>query len=124
MGAEADHRRSRTCSPSCWCCRCTYDAACYRRLCPIDGGPLNGVDALYATVQMPPGIPVGNDGNRTQEEHGMPGYLLWQILALEFPELEEKLQAYKRKMSDGVAEKAARLKEVGYEPNYYWPQKY
>ena len=26
---------------------------------PIDGGPLNGVDALYATVQMPPGIPVG-----------------------------------------------------------------
>lgn len=25
---------------------------------PLSGGGLNGVDALYATVQMPPGIPV------------------------------------------------------------------
>jgi 5-(carboxyamino)imidazole ribonucleotide mutase len=25
---------------------------------PLAGGALNGVDALYATVQMPPGIPV------------------------------------------------------------------
>lgn len=25
---------------------------------PLSGGALNGVDALYATVQMPPGIPV------------------------------------------------------------------
>jgi 5-(carboxyamino)imidazole ribonucleotide mutase len=25
---------------------------------PLSGGPLNGVDALYATVQMPKGIPV------------------------------------------------------------------
>src|SRR5690554_5217864 len=25
---------------------------------PIGGGPLSGVDALYAIVQMPPGIPV------------------------------------------------------------------
>jgi len=25
---------------------------------PLSRGPLNGVDALYATVQMPPGIPV------------------------------------------------------------------
>jgi 5-(carboxyamino)imidazole ribonucleotide mutase len=25
---------------------------------PISGGALNGVDALYSTVQMPPGVPV------------------------------------------------------------------
>ena len=25
---------------------------------PVDGGPLNGVDALYSTVMMPGGIPV------------------------------------------------------------------
>ncbi|MHB1925134.1 MAG: AIR carboxylase family protein, partial [Acidimicrobiales bacterium] len=25
---------------------------------PLSGGGLNGVDALYSTVQMPPGIPV------------------------------------------------------------------
>lgn len=26
---------------------------------PVSGGALNGVDSLYATVQMPPGVPVG-----------------------------------------------------------------
>jgi 5-(carboxyamino)imidazole ribonucleotide mutase len=26
---------------------------------PLDASPLNGVDALYSMVQMPPGIPVG-----------------------------------------------------------------
>lgn len=26
---------------------------------PIDSGPLNGIDALLSTVQMPPGVPVG-----------------------------------------------------------------
>ena len=26
---------------------------------PIDNGPLQGVDALYSIVQMPPGVPVG-----------------------------------------------------------------
>jgi phosphoribosylaminoimidazole carboxylase PurE protein len=25
---------------------------------PLDGSPLHGVDALYSTVQMPPGVPV------------------------------------------------------------------
>ena len=25
---------------------------------PLDGSPLSGVDALYSTVQMPPGVPV------------------------------------------------------------------
>lgn len=83
---------------------------------PIDGGPLNGVDALYATVQMPPGIPVGTMAIGSGGARNA-GIFAVQILALESPELEEKLQAYKKKMSDGVAEKAARLKEVGYE-NY------
>ena len=34
---------------------------------PLSGGGLNGVDALYATVQMPPGIPVATvaiDGSK------------------------------------------------------------
>ncbi len=29
---------------------------------PLDVGPLQGVDALYATVQLPPGCPVGTVG--------------------------------------------------------------
>ncbi len=81
---------------------------------PVDGGPLNGVDALYATVQMPPGIPVatvaiGSSGARNA------GILAVQILALKYPELDAKLGAYKAKLSEGVAQKAARLSEVGYQ---------
>ena len=29
---------------------------------PLEVGPLQGVDALYATVQLPPGCPVGTVG--------------------------------------------------------------
>lgn len=29
---------------------------------PLDVGPLRGVDALYATVQLPPGVPVATVG--------------------------------------------------------------
>ena len=83
---------------------------------PIDGGPLNGVDALYATVQMPPGIPVGTMAIGSGGARNA-GLFAVQILALQDPELEAKLQAYKTKLSDGVAEKAARLQEVGYQ-NY------
>ena len=31
---------------------------------PLSGGALNGVDALYATVQMPKGIPVATVADR------------------------------------------------------------
>lgn len=83
---------------------------------PIDGGPLNGVDALYATVQMPPGIPVatmaiGSSGARNA------GILAVQMLSLKYPELNAKLETYKTKLSEGVAEKAERLGAVGYQ-NY------
>ncbi len=80
---------------------------------PIDGGPLNGVDALYATVQMPPGIPVGTMAIGSGGARNA-GLFAVQILALKFPELGAKLDAYKVKLSDGVAEKAERLAEVGY----------
>ena len=83
---------------------------------PIDGGPLNGVDALYATVQMPPGIPVGTMAIGSGGARNA-GLFAVQILARKFPALDEKLLAYKAKLSTGVEEKAARLEEVGYQ-NY------
>jgi len=72
---------------------------------PIDSSCLQGLDALLATVQMPPGIPVattalGKPGARNA------GILAVQILALADPELAEKLDAFKREMADKVAEKA------------------
>jgi len=72
---------------------------------PIDSSCLQGLDALLAPVQMPPGIPVattalGKPGARNA------GILAVQMLALSDPELEEKLAAFKRDMAVKVAEKA------------------
>jgi phosphoribosylamine--glycine ligase len=75
---------------------------------PIDSSCLQGLDALLATVQMPPGIPVattalGKPGARNA------GILAVQMLALSDPELQEKLEAFKQDMAVKVAEKAEGL---------------
>jgi len=72
---------------------------------PIDSSCLQGLDALLATVQMPPGIPVattalGKPGARNA------GILAVQMLALSDPELQDKLEAFKQDMAVKVAEKA------------------
>ena len=55
---------------------------------PLSGGALNGVDALYATVQMPRGIPVATvaiDGAMNA------ALLVIQMLAITDAELAKKL---------------------------------
>ncbi|MBD3182047.1 5-(carboxyamino)imidazole ribonucleotide mutase [Candidatus Poribacteria bacterium] len=81
---------------------------------PVDGGPLNGVDALYSIVQMPGGIPVasmaiGKSGARNA------AVFATQILALADEKLAEKLKVYRQEMSESVKEKAKRLSEMGIE---------
>ena len=44
--------------PPTWPARWRPTPPCRSSACPCRGGALNGVDALYATVQMPQGIPV------------------------------------------------------------------
>ncbi len=63
---------------------------------PIGGGPLNGVDALYAIVQMPKGIPVATVGISNSRNAAL---LAVEILALSDPVIAEKLAAFRRKMS-------------------------
>lgn len=56
---------------------------------PLSGGALNGVDALYATVQMPKGIPVATvaiDGGINA------ALLVVQMFAISDPELATKLE--------------------------------
>ncbi len=70
---------------------------------PVPSGALNGVDALYSIVQMPPGIPVGCLAI------GKPGatnsaLLAVAILALKRPELREKLIAYREKQAKKILE--------------------
>jgi 5-(carboxyamino)imidazole ribonucleotide mutase len=71
---------------------------------PIDGGALNGVDALYSTVQMPGGIPVatvaiGKAGAKNA------GILAVQMLALADASLAEQLREYKQSMAREVEAK-------------------
>lgn len=75
---------------------------------PIGGGALNGVDALYAMVQMPGGIPVatmaiGKSGAKNA------GLQAVAILALADQVLAAKLGAYREKMARDVEEKDAAL---------------
>jgi phosphoribosylamine---glycine ligase len=77
---------------------------------PIDSSPLQGWDALLATVQMPPGVPVatvsvGKAGATNA------GVLAAQILALADPELTARLEAYKARLAEKVEQAATRLAE-------------
>ena len=78
---------------------------------PIDSSALQGLDALFSTVQMPPGIPVatmavGKPGARNA------GIFAAQILATSDPALMEKLVAFKQEMATKVEEKAQKLEAL------------
>lgn len=64
---------------------------------------LEGLDALLSTLQMPPGIPVATVSINGAKNAGI---LAVQILATSDKSLEEKLVEYKKKLAEGVEEKA------------------
>jgi len=79
---------------------------------PIQSGALGGTDALYAIVQMPPGIPVATmavNGARNA------GIFAAQILSVKYPEIRAKLREYKAQLADEVNAKAEKLSKLGIE---------
>ena len=71
---------------------------------PVESGPLNGLDALLSTVQMPSGVPVatvaiGRAGARNA------ALLAIQILALSDTRLKGKLTDHRARMAADVAAK-------------------
>ncbi|MEI7817743.1 MAG: 5-(carboxyamino)imidazole ribonucleotide mutase [Desulfuromonadales bacterium] len=77
---------------------------------PMPGGALGGVDALYATVQMPGGIPVatmaiGKAGAKNA------GLFAIQILALSETHLAESLSRYRVEMDKELELKDAALQD-------------
>ncbi|OGH24178.1 MAG: 5-(carboxyamino)imidazole ribonucleotide mutase [Candidatus Levybacteria bacterium RIFCSPLOWO2_01_FULL_39_24] len=78
---------------------------------PLRGGALNGIDSLYSTVQMPPGIPVATVGIDNAKNAGL---LAIQILATSNKLLEKKLLEYKKELALGVLKKAEKLEKVGW----------
>src|SRR5499433_3337651 len=78
---------------------------------PIPSTPLNGMDSLLATVQMPAGIPVatvaiGKPGATNA------GILAAQIIALGDSAVAKRLEAHKQKLATGVEEKSKKLRSA------------
>lgn len=81
---------------------------------PLSGKNLDGIDAVFSIMQMPPGVPVATvaiDGAKNA------AILAAKILATGDSELLAKLKAYTKDMKSQVEAKNARLQEVGYK-NY------
>ena len=83
---------------------------------PVIGIPIKstfeGMDALLATVQMPPGIPVATVGldNGTNA-----AILAAQILSLKYDYLTDMLEEAKETMREGVAAKNEKVKAAAAE---------
>ncbi len=76
---------------------------------PIASSSLNGMDSLFSTVQMPPGIPVatmaiGKAGAKNA------AILSAQIIGRKYPGVAKRLKAYRKKMTEEVEKKAESLK--------------
>ncbi len=81
---------------------------------PIEGKSLNGIDALFSIVQMPPGIPVATVAL------GKPGatnaaILAAEILALGNPSLKNKISLFRKKLAETIIKKDKMLKKSGIE---------
>ena len=75
---------------------------------PCSAKVLDGMDALLATVMMPPGIPVATVGVNAAKNAAL---LAAEILAVENSELAEKLGKMRRDMAKQVEEKDRALQE-------------
>jgi 5-(carboxyamino)imidazole ribonucleotide mutase len=75
---------------------------------PLSGSALQGVDALYAIVQMPPGIPVASvaiGGARNA------GILAAQIIGVADADLAARLKQNRMSMAEAVAAKSRKVEK-------------
>ena len=79
---------------------------------PIKSSVLDGVDALYSIIQMPPGIPVATVAINGAMNAAI---LAVQILALSDENLAETFAAYKEGLKKKIVNANEELKEVKYE---------
>ena len=83
---------------------------------PVIGVPikstLEGMDALLAIVQMPPGIPVATVGINAAQNAGI---LAVQMLALSDADLADRFAAFKESLKRKIEKANEELKTVSYE---------
>ncbi len=78
---------------------------------PIKGSVLDGMDALYSIIQMPPGIPVATVAINGAMNAAI---LAVEILALSNENLAAKAVAYKESLKNKIVKANEELKEVKY----------
>ena len=78
---------------------------------PLSGKNLDGMDAVFSIMQMPPGVPVATVAINGGANAGL---LSAKILATSDPELLDRLKAYSQELKEQVEAKDARLQKVGY----------
>ena len=66
---------------------------------PLAAGALNGIDALLAIAQMPPGIPVATVAINGAANGA---YLAVEVLALSDSSLAERLETWRREQSERI----------------------
>ena len=79
---------------------------------PIKGSVLDGVDALYSILQMPPGIPVATVAINGAMNAAI---LACQMLALADEELAQRLADYKNGLKTKIEKANEELAQVKYE---------
>mgnify|MGYP001082017496 CR=1 FL=1 len=79
---------------------------------PVKGSVLDGVDALYSIIQMPPGIPVATVAINGAMNAAI---LAVQMLALSDSSLAETFAAYKEGLKKKIVKANEDLKDVKYE---------
>jgi 5-(carboxyamino)imidazole ribonucleotide mutase len=75
---------------------------------PVKSSELDGMDALLAIVQMPPGVPVATVAINGAENAAL---LAIQILSVKYEVLRVKFKEYKKQMADKVFEKNKKLND-------------
>jgi len=73
---------------------------------PCGGSALSGIDALYSTVQMPPGVPVACVGVNASKNAAL---LAIAILAVSYPALTQKLTEYRDHLAQEVEARHKRV---------------
>ncbi|MCM1078125.1 MAG: 5-(carboxyamino)imidazole ribonucleotide mutase [Bacteroidales bacterium] len=78
---------------------------------PVKGSVLDGVDALYSIIQMPPGIPVATVGINASLNAAI---LAMEMIALSDSNVAERLGAYKASLCKKIEKANQDLAEVKY----------
>ena len=76
---------------------------------PIKGSVLDGVDALYSIIQMPPGIPVATVGVNGAQNAAI---LAAEMIALGNDEIAQKVEAWKASLGEKIEKANKELADI------------